>query len=341
MAQSQDETIPYPNQYTLLRTTTGTIIPSRRLGMTNQIRDQKIIEFEYYVKEIENLENSKDQLPPIELVLEINTKGIIAYLSYFIGRLNPPHNGHILALQALIEKAREYTPYTPPLILLGSGPKGLKTLDNPISYDLKREFIIYKLGELGIPESQFTIMNMSNTALNIREYIHSQLSEESNIETIKIVHVAGDKDDDKNKLAFALKAAESEAQQMLPGISVSAQTESIIASPSLDMGKAMSATQVRKDAYKTLLEQTSYTKEDWFAAYGSFYGHFAEPIYNAIIDPAKTLSEQEIKNYIENSILPSNKKSRKGGSKKQKSRNQKNKKSKRKTQRKKIKYNNK
>ena len=40
---------------------------------------------------------------------------------YFIGRLNPPHNGHIAALHSLIIMARGDHSF--PLILLGNGPQ--------------------------------------------------------------------------------------------------------------------------------------------------------------------------------------------------------------------------
>jgi hypothetical protein len=59
------------------------------------------------------------------------------YLYYFIGRLNPPHSGHIAALTKLVKTANQN--HSIPLILLGSGPKGVKTLDNPISFQLKKK----------------------------------------------------------------------------------------------------------------------------------------------------------------------------------------------------------
>ena len=71
---------------------------------------------------------------------------------YFIGRLNPPHNGHIAALHSLIIMARDDNSF--PLILLGNGPQSkscskdqqtTNKLDNPIDFELKKEFIQYKL----------------------------------------------------------------------------------------------------------------------------------------------------------------------------------------------------
>jgi len=68
-------------------------------------------------------------LPPKE-------EGIIN-VYYFIGRLNPPHQGHITALMELIKRAildNLDNPNYKIIILLGSGPKKLRSLDNPLPF---------------------------------------------------------------------------------------------------------------------------------------------------------------------------------------------------------------
>lgn len=159
-------------------------------------------------------------------------------------------------------------------------------------------------------------MNMTNPSSNIRSYIYTHLSgdRDFSIDKVDIVHVAGDKDDDPGKLAFALNAAQDEARKIMVDIPIETRVNSIPAAPTSDLEIAMSATQVRKDAYKTLLYKTYFTKEAWFDKYGNFYGEFALRIYNAILEPAIGLSQEQIIEYIENNKLPTlgRKKSKKG-----------------------------
>ena len=59
---------------------------------------------------------------------------------YFIGRLNPPHEGHIAALLNLIIHAIDTGGLA--IILLGSGPNGgVQTSKDPISFDDKKKVI--------------------------------------------------------------------------------------------------------------------------------------------------------------------------------------------------------
>jgi hypothetical protein len=303
----------------LFRTNTGTQINSTRIGMTMEERDSKINQLENFLRKIEELEDNIDGLPTLEIEVVASTeKRLQLYLSYFIGRLNPPHNGHILALETLIHNSLQKDPFIPPLILLGSGPKGARTLDNPIPFDLKKDFIIYKLGELGITPDQYIIEEMSNTTQNIRKYISKQLnniSKDDNlslIDNVEIVHIAGDKEDDRKKLAFALNAAKDEASNIWPSVPIEAKTDAITpAASSTGLSQAMSATQVRKDAYKTLLGNPLFTEEGWLKEYGSFYGRYSKPIFYAILEPGRDLSLEQINIYIEDGSLPTTKKIRK------------------------------
>ena len=109
-------------------------------------------------------------------------------------------------------------------------------------------------------------------------------------------------------------------------------------------GDPMSATRVRTDAYQTLITDSVYTKANWLADYGEFYGDNSEPIYAAIIEVALIpgITQKMIEDYISEGKLPpqqgklppSKYKPEKGGSRKSKTKKRSNLK-KRRTQRKK------
>ena len=73
----------------------------------------------------------------------------------------------------------------------------------------------------------------------------------------------------------------------------------------------MSATKVRKDAYKTILNRKGF--EEWNAKYGVFYGPMAQSIYDEILYPItkSELTPEQIEDYINNGELPSISKKRK------------------------------
>ena len=63
---------------------------------------------------------------------------------YFVGRANPPHDGHIEGLLMLCLYAIEHGGKA--IILLGSGPNGgARTSKDPLDFDLKSKFIKDKL----------------------------------------------------------------------------------------------------------------------------------------------------------------------------------------------------
>ena len=69
----------------------------------------------------------------------------------------------------------------------------------------------------------------------------------------------------------------------------------------------MSATKVRKDAYKTVLDDSGF--DGWPEQYKQFYGSNAEEIYNEILFPLKEIPPAEKMNavtqYITSGVLPS------------------------------------
>jgi glycosyltransferase involved in cell wall biosynthesis len=242
---------------------------------------------------------------------------------YFIGRLNPPHKGHISALVSLINTAKEKG--TVPLILLGSGPGKVRTMDNPIDFETKKNFIETELaqtkyndGEGFVKDRDYIITEMTNPAANVAAYVYKGLeSEEIDPTNIQITHVAGDKGDDAEKLMFALNAGVAAAERAMPNVPVSKNVAAITAVAASNTGPAMSATIVRKDAYISLIDGSGY--EGWLTKYGDFYGTNAEAIYQAILYPLNSIPEEErrdvIVNYIEHGKLPIARKPKKASSK--------------------------
>jgi len=227
---------------------------------------------------------------------------------YFIGRLNPPHNGHIRALVSLIETAKEKG--TVPLILLGSGPGKARTMDNPIDFETKKKFIVDKLAseEYGFEENtDYIIKEMTNPAANVADYVYNGLETSGADPTnIEIIHVAGDKGDDAEKLMFALNAGVKAAERAMPNVPVSKNVAAITAVAASNAGPAMSATIVRKDAYRSVIDESGY--QGWLEKYGDFYGKFAKDVYEEILYPLHFIPEEEqetdIRNYIQTGVLP-------------------------------------
>ena len=227
-----------------------------------------------------------------------NTENPTMTFMYFIGRLNPPHDGHINGLVALIRAAKEKDVI--PLILLGSGPNGgVRTMDNPISFDLKKQFIEEELLKYEYTVNQdYLIQEMSNPARDVAGYVARGLNEcDVNPAAVNINQFAGDKGDDTTKLDFAKKAAVNQAKTLFPSAVVTGGVVAVHASASSAAGgEAMSATEVRKDVYKTIINGLGYT--GWPQRYKDFYGRFAPLIYDAIVAVARKAGMPAIRTYL-------------------------------------------
>ena len=328
---------PYVYEETPLRRTSTEYAPvkSQNKGMPRTEAEQKIREFEEYINR--NVGITEEEVDEGEqLFSEAMTQddtGREAKFFYFIGRLNPPHSGHLKALETLVKMANEQG--SEPLILLGSGPnKGERTMDNPISFELKQHFIRRVLNEK-LPGLKFEIKKMTNPAGDVSEYIRKGLGENLNkIQNIEIKHIAGGKDEDTKKLLFALKSAEKTAKNLASGAEIITAVEPIEAE-TIEGETPMSATKVRKDAYKSVLDGSGF--ESWNEKYGVFYGHDAEDMYRQILYPLAGKSPEEkiemVNNYLNPIVEPIGlkRKTKKGGTKR---RNKRNKISKKKTQKK-------
>lgn len=293
----------------------------------------------------------------VSIETTINTKNIVnptMTFMYFIGRLNPPHDGHISALVALIEAAKEKGAI--PLILLGSGPNGgARTMDNPITFQNKYDFITAKLASEKSfrADIDYKIKEMTNPVKDVAEFVIEGLDQASvKPENVDISQFAGEKGDDTTKLKVVATAASKTASKKIPSAVVTGGVVAIPAKASSAAGgDPMSATRVRTDAYQTLITNSVYKKANWLEDYGEFYGENAEPIYDAIIEVVANpetlklipgITQKMIADYINEGKLPpqqrtlptSKYKPEKGGSRKSKTKKRSNLK-KRRTQRKK------
>jgi hypothetical protein len=268
--------------------------------------DEKIRQFEEFInKRANEINNSQNEEYDTEEINLTESSGKTKKILYFIGRLNPPHNGHIAALEQLTRMAKKDN--SVPLILLGSGPKQTngdkRTMDNPITFETKKQLIESKLN--GVEGTDYIIQEMTNPAQDISNYISEQVGNSSDLQDIQITHIAGGKDEDASKLLFALKSAEKKATSLAPNAKVTASVAAI-ESEITDTGSAMSATQVRKDAYKTIINDNGF--EEWNNKYGTFYGPMSQQIYKEILDPITKygVTKIQIQEYINYGTLPSN-----------------------------------
>ena len=238
------------------------------------------------------------------------------YFYYFIGRLNPPHNGHIAALQQICEAARTHN--TCAVILLGSGAKNEPRTKNPIDFSLKKEFITSKLAELGFePEVNFTIKDMSSGPFGpIAEQLNQMIDSRSAPPTmIECYLYVGGKEDDATKLNSVNGYVEKMAKKAVPDATVTARVVPVLAVPS-GSGAPMSATQVREDAYQFFQSgeegsESSFEPEfvpefragfqRFYEKYGDFYGSkFAPKIYDDMVSQKLIEIEEEEQEQEEN-----------------------------------------
>lgn len=272
----------------LKKTFTGTSFNSKTIGMTGESRDNKIRQLDIFLKEYINENETID-----EILTQDENKNEFKFF-YFIGRLNPPHQGHLETLMSLVELANGQG--SVPLILLGSGPGGIRTMDNPITFETKKNFIKSKL------PGRYVIQQMTNPAKNVSEYVQEGLgSDISNIVRVTINHIAGGKDEDANKLNFVRTYAEKSVKSVAP--------EADVVTGVITMPADRSATKVRKDAYRTVIDGSGY--DGWSQEYKDFYGEYAITIYNEILFPLNLqdgVEREDIINYIERGELPGTKK---------------------------------
>jgi len=252
---------------------------------------------------------------------------------YFIGRLNPPHEGHIEALLSVIKMAIDTNGKA--IILLGSGPKGERTSKDPLDFNLKKDFVVAKLkdrlkeeyGEdfdvdrLFEPGGQVEILEMGKPVYQIQSAIQNDM--ENLLDTLNKIYtfrISGDKDggEDLKKLEFIENGLRKAGIKKSNGVIIEISTDVIPQKAVEDEGQARSATQVRKDASEGGIDYFMEKHNTFYTT--SEERDFAREIYDAIV------------------TAPKETKKRKGGkSRKQKLTNRRLRKHKRKTKRRKTK----
>ena len=228
-------------------------------------------------------------------------------ISYIVGRMNPPHAGHIYLISEMIRQSRVMG--ARPLILLGNGPKKGNPMEDPLPYELKRDIIIRKLAELEINDGEYTIIEKGSSP--VADIIRFA-GDIDDIENIKITYFVGrkpsknvgDKGDDEKMdwLNAYLIQHYSEIPYEINKVII----------PAIETGDAlMSGTIVRKSVYNTRLKvlQGNLNAEDefndWVSQYSTisdFYGEtMARDVYTGILDvlhKTKTKQAEQIEEYL-------------------------------------------
>lgn len=249
-------------------------LPVTETDMSEEDKRAKIAEFEeWFIHFIEELEEDEDiegeslDDPSIGCIgIGIDGKKLF----YFIGRTNPPQEGHIDNLEQLVLTA--YKNGEKAFIFLSNGPKG-KFDDNPLPFDVKEAIISQHLTERlkgrGIenPDNLFEIINTQKPI--DRLYVESELR----LPDLTLYHFAGDKDDDTTKLNYV----ETSIKKKFPEHNIKLVTVSVVPTKRGD-GEPMSGTTVRDFARSNNLGKFEHE-------YGLFYKDNTEKVFDYIRNP--------------------------------------------------------
>lgn len=192
-------------------------------------------------------------------------------LYYFVGRCNPPHEGHIAILEQMlttVARENEQGIVAKAIILLGNGPKG-KEVDNPIDFNLKQNIIASKLS--AYDTDQYEIKQIGSLVGDIVDFIARKIKDGPFVKEITLVHFAGGKDEDSEKLNFIDKYAKQIATTL--EYNLTTDTASFLLT---DKAGAFSATRVRDSA------RSAKSFAEWNSVYGDFYGVYAREVYEQI-----------------------------------------------------------
>lgn len=302
MANSSSQPLVYdPNTTYTASQGDQSYYPSTHNQITSQQRNAKIAEF---------VAALPDLLKVQELLLPPKEEGIIR-IYYFIGRLNPPHNGHIETLKQLIQSAIEENPNNSKykiIILLGSGPKKGNRLDNPLSFETKKDFITFKLKQLFpdnppnfIFDTNVKIVEMANAPQQITKTTLPLVS--NLIEEINMYRFSGAKDGDDEKLNWIETTIRKILSEYAPILTTSVVP--VIPITNEDSGEAMSATDVRIDIFKGYQEKDPFKHLNKYVSKGLYDTLYGERIFAEIASIASAVGDKAVNDYI----------SKKGGSK--------------------------
>jgi hypothetical protein len=201
---------------------------------------------------------------------------------FFIGRMNPPHAGHEASLRQLMEMAMGE--HSIPLILAGSGPKGERTLDNPLSFITKQRVLKYRLSG-----SLCEIREKTNPVGDVLNWAE-EIMRNTGQTVVEFKLVTGDKGENATKLSGILNSIVKYAQKK----GIDAKGSSVAIRAVSTNGVEMSATQVRKDALK------AYVSGDgsFHAKYSGYYGPHTENVFGEIVQIASAMPQSQVVEYI-------------------------------------------
>jgi hypothetical protein len=218
------------------------------------------------------------------------------FIGSFIGRTNPPHDGHIMAIQTVILNALRQEGGSA-LILLGSGPGKMSNAQNPIPFQLKRLFIIWKLiksnGSI-LPElfqnGKINILEMDKPVAQTTRVFSEQVSPD--IMHLGNILFVGNKPGDAEKLTFYKTGVGKGVT--VDGTYYPIKTSIIPIEPIITgTGDPMSATKVREFVKNNTLDE-------FRLAFGGFYN-----IFVSIVFLQQFLSEEESGPFLEKYKLDS------------------------------------
>lgn len=207
--------------------TSGTMSRAATYSSTGRFTREelgKIHLFETYYQQL--VQDKSAQLREENVAIEsqvnsqdVNLQNNSGKYFYFVGRANPPHDGHIEGLLSLCLHAIENGGTA--IILLGSGPNnGARTPKDPLDFDLKSSFIKDKLkdrlNDKGYSHEQidawFTdgtiqIQEMGKPVDQIRNVMREDLNKKV-LSELEAIRLSGAKDggEDLNKLKWMEKA---------------------------------------------------------------------------------------------------------------------------------------
>jgi hypothetical protein len=189
-----------------------------------------------------------------------------------------------------------------PLILLGSGPNGgERTMDNPVPFETKEQFLRYIL-----PGLTFTVRRITNQVADVVQWYTDVLTHVPTPRAVEFIRFAGNKDDNATKLSFI----DTSLKKLGPN--VTAGTVAIPPIESNSGAEEMSATIVRHHAYRCYLaDKGGGGFRDFQERFGHFYGDYCGQVYKDIVFPVLDVPDSDVEVYIETKKLPKKSRSRK------------------------------
>jgi hypothetical protein len=201
--------------------------------------------------------------------------------SVFLGRLNPPHKFHLISLITTILIARANG--TKALFLFGNGDG--PDFDDPLTFDLKRDFIVNKLSEFGFDvDIDYAIDIQSRYFPYIVNFIKQEYKAQGG--EVRLFHIGGDKPELRgSKLSLDVDKLE------MPDSIVTATRETrkincikvVIPSQTDPGSEVISASLVRKTVCQYVRDDPSNAFTQWQSRFAPMYdGESSRPVFNQI-----------------------------------------------------------